>query len=265
MISQNIQLVASHQPHFAPWLKYFQKFHKADIFIFSDDVQYRKGWCQNRNKIAYPQREQGWRWLTVPIASDTSSRALINQVKLANRDWPGQHLRYLEEGYRGAAHYDWAMEQLTPQYEDAARLTHLVEVAYKFTFFAANLLQLSIPTVYGSSTFGIPPNGKTERLAFLTKKAGGNAYLVGAGASQSYFDDQTFIEQGLSVFTQQWEPPGLVPNPDLAIFDAMFHLGPRIVDIFNPSRLSKEESIKELFDFEMKNPHLYYGNWDGVK
>lgn len=231
MNSQNTLLVASHQPHFAPWLKYFHKFHKADIFIFSDDVQYRKGWFQNRNKIVCPYK--GWQWLTVPIASNTSSRALINQVKLAQEDWTSQHLRHLEEGYRGAAHYDWAMEQLTPQYQEAARLTHLVEVAYKFIFFAARLLKLSTPTVYGASTFGIPPNGKTERLAFLTKKAGGNAYLVGPGANQGYFDEQLFIEQGLSVFTQDWEPPHFIPNPDLAIFDALFHLGPQVASIFN--------------------------------
>ena len=44
-------VVAIHQPCYIPWLPFFEKIKKSDIFVFLDDVQYQKNGWQNRNKI----------------------------------------------------------------------------------------------------------------------------------------------------------------------------------------------------------------------
>ena len=36
------QKVAIHQPNYLPWLGYFAKIKKCDIFVFLDDVQFSK-------------------------------------------------------------------------------------------------------------------------------------------------------------------------------------------------------------------------------
>ena len=56
-------IVAVHQPQYLPWLGYFDKMAKADIFCYLDNVQYKKNEWQNRNRI---KTAQGWQWLTVP-------------------------------------------------------------------------------------------------------------------------------------------------------------------------------------------------------
>jgi len=56
-------IIAVHQPQYLPWLGYFDKIDKADIFVLLDTVQYKKNEWQNRNKI---KTAQGWQWLTVP-------------------------------------------------------------------------------------------------------------------------------------------------------------------------------------------------------
>src|SRR5512137_468969 len=44
-------IVAIHQPQYLPWLGYFDKMLKADVFCYLDTVQYKKNEWQNRNRI----------------------------------------------------------------------------------------------------------------------------------------------------------------------------------------------------------------------
>ncbi|MCS7151846.1 MAG: WbqC family protein, partial [Endomicrobia bacterium] len=39
--------VAIHQPQYLPWSGYFNKILQCDIFVFLDDVQYKKNEWQN--------------------------------------------------------------------------------------------------------------------------------------------------------------------------------------------------------------------------
>ena len=57
-------IVAIHQPQYLPWLGYFDKMLKADVFCYLDNVQYKKNEWQNRNRI---KTAMGWQWLTVPV------------------------------------------------------------------------------------------------------------------------------------------------------------------------------------------------------
>ena len=68
-------IVAIHQPQYLPWLGYFDKIDKADIFVLLDDVQYKKNEWQNRNKIL---TATGWQWLTVPVKYNFGQK--INEV-----------------------------------------------------------------------------------------------------------------------------------------------------------------------------------------
>ena len=78
--------VGIHQPHYQPWLRYFQKIAASDVFILLDDVDYTKNGWQNRNKIKGPD---GWLYLTVPVSS--SLGMLIKDVPIANTSWASSH------------------------------------------------------------------------------------------------------------------------------------------------------------------------------
>ena len=43
--------VAIHQPQYHPWINYYRKIARADIFVYLNDVQFQKNGLQNRNKI----------------------------------------------------------------------------------------------------------------------------------------------------------------------------------------------------------------------
>ena len=57
-------IVSIHQPNFIPWLGYFYKIYKSDVFVILDNVQFTKNGFTNRNRIKTPQGEN---WLTLPV------------------------------------------------------------------------------------------------------------------------------------------------------------------------------------------------------
>lgn len=56
--------VACHQPNFVPWMPFFYKMAKSDIFILLAGVQFEKNGYQNRFK--YKDK-----WITKPVANKT--------------------------------------------------------------------------------------------------------------------------------------------------------------------------------------------------
>lgn len=66
-------VAAAHQPNFLPWLGFFDKMSRADVFVVLDDVQIDI-WVV-RNRIRTPD---GFRWITLPVQT---RHGKINEVK----------------------------------------------------------------------------------------------------------------------------------------------------------------------------------------
>jgi hypothetical protein len=72
-------IVAVHQPQYLPWIGYFDKMRRADVFCYLDDVQYKKNEWQNRNRI---KTAQDWQWLTVPVRYRFPEKIKTTAVRL---------------------------------------------------------------------------------------------------------------------------------------------------------------------------------------
>ena len=115
-----------HQPQYLPWLGYFDKVHRADVFVLLDTVQFKKNEWQNRNRICTPQGEQ---WLTVPVLHDFGQK--INEVKVNNREnWTKAHLKALTLNYAKAPFF----KDYIPLFEEAytRRWERLVDINIYF-------------------------------------------------------------------------------------------------------------------------------------
>ncbi len=197
-------IVAIHQPNFFPWLGYFDKIRRADVFVFLDDVSYpRSGsggmgsWC-NRVKIAISGEA---RWTTCPLRR----MALGSPIRLAEIDdsqpWRIKLVRKLEANYRRAPAYRTAVELLVPLIMDSSQ--SLAE--FNITAIKAIAAQLRIGAHFVRQSDLVASGQSTELLVSIVKAVGGNAYLAGGGAS-GYQDDALFATHGLTLIPQSFVP-----------------------------------------------------------
>ena len=57
--------VTIHQPEHFPYMGFFQKVQSAELFVVLDNVNYRKNYFQNRNKIKNLNGDD--EWITIPV------------------------------------------------------------------------------------------------------------------------------------------------------------------------------------------------------
>jgi hypothetical protein len=227
-------LIAIHQPHYLPWLRYFEKIARSDLFILLDDVQYTKNGFQNRSKI---KTAQGWSYLTVPIQKPLQRSIRESEID-ARSCWREKHRRTLEMSYGKAPFFARYWPELAALYEQ--EWTHLAALNRALLAVLLRQLEIETPVVLSSD---IPTAGRnTERLAELCRAVGGDTYLSGRYALQAYLDPAALGAAGIRLAFQEWQAPSypqLYPAagfvPDLSIVDLLFNTGPRAREIIGKS------------------------------
>src|ERR1035437_1984540 len=99
-------IVGIHQPNYLPYLGFFDKIRRSDIFVILDDAQFSKGDFHNRNRI---KTSTGAKWITIPIIEPFKpiNETYINyNVKNGKFVWNDSHLFLLKENYQKAPFFD---------------------------------------------------------------------------------------------------------------------------------------------------------------
>ncbi len=171
---------------------------RADVFVFLDDVQFKKNEWQNRNKI---RTAQGSQWITVPVLHDFGQT--IAEVHLDNkRNWRHDHLRSITLNYSKAPYFSLYKDFITEVYE-----TEWYSLSELNIFIIEKVISLlGIDTkVVRASEYAITQS-KTERLIALCQNVSADTYLAGADGP-TYMDMDAFAESGITVMTQAYEHP----------------------------------------------------------
>ena len=102
-------IISIHQPQYFPWLPYFSKIARSDLFIFLDKVQYQKNGLQNRNEL---KNSNGRFWLTIPVSFSLGEK--ICDIKMAGSDWSKKHLKSIRINYSKAKNLLFFEENIAP-------------------------------------------------------------------------------------------------------------------------------------------------------
>jgi hypothetical protein len=195
-------IVAIHQPNFLPWLGWFDKLARADVFVLLDDVQFpRSGHGEWMNRVRFLFHGEP-AWATVPIL-----RKGVQEIREVGVDdaqpWRRKLLKTFEASYRRAPAY----EQAAGVMRDVLGLetNSLVELNEHGILRIASLLGLDTSKLVRSSTLGVSGSG-SDLLAEITRLVGGNIYLSGGGAEE-YQQEESYSSRGVELRFQSFEHP----------------------------------------------------------
>lgn len=221
-------IVSIHQPQYLPWLGYFDKIAGCDIFIFLDNVQFKKNEWQNRNKI---KTDQKWQWLSVPVIHRFGQK--INEVEINNTvRWGKKHLQALATNYSKAPFFKEHLDFFVETY--AQEWKRLLDINLHLIQYLAKALGISNKKFHLASEYQ-SREGPTERLVDLCKLVGADVYLSGQDGAK-YLDLDEFKKEGIQVIFQSYKHP-LYPQlfgefePHLSVVDLLFNCGPESLSI----------------------------------
>ena len=92
-------IIAIHQPNYLPYLGFFDKMKRSDIFVIHDDCQFIRNSWTHRNKIRV---YNGWKWLTVPVKKEEipiKEIRIINEPQKNKPHWSKVHFREINANY----------------------------------------------------------------------------------------------------------------------------------------------------------------------
>jgi len=215
-------IVAVHQPQYLPWLGYFDKIDKADVFVLLDTVQFKKNEWQNRNKI---KTAQGWQWLTVPVLYRYPQ--LIHEVTLNdNVNWQHKHRQAMVSNYKRAPYYEMLEDFLegifSHSWQSISQLNG--EVVRRLA------TMLGIDTqIYVASELGEFPENPDERLVAIAKHFDAGTYLAGMGG-RGYMNLDVYNKNGIKVMFQDFKHPVYHQlfggfEPFMSVIDLIFNHG----------------------------------------
>jgi len=215
-------IVSVHQPQYLPWLGYFDKIDRADVFVLLDDVQFKKNEWQNRNKI---KTASGAQWLTVPVTYRFPQ--LINEVEINSKErWQHKQQQALISNYKKAPHWDaldkFFADLFQAQWQTISQVNiHVVRELVK-------ILGITTP-LHVSSEIGQFPEDPDERLIAITKHFGADTYLAGSGG-HDYMDITKFEKNSIKVLFQDYNHPIYTQLfgdflPYMSVIDLIFNHG----------------------------------------
>ena len=215
-------IVAVHQPQYLPWLGYFDKIDRADIFVLLDNVQFKKNEWQNRNKI---KTAQGWQWLTVPVMYKYPQ--LITEVMINNRvTWQRKQRQAILSNYKKALHYERLEEFF--EYIFSSSWQFISQLNMEAVKRLVKILGIDTP-LYIASGLGEFPQDPDERLIAITKYFDSDTYLAGTGGRE-YMDLDKYSKSGIEVIFQDFKHPVYSQifgdfEPFMSVIDLIFNHG----------------------------------------
>jgi hypothetical protein len=222
------RVVAIHQPNFFPWLGYFSKIARSDVFMFLDDAQFERssaGTWSNRVRLLVGGNAA---WITVPVRRPHGAVQRVNEIEIdTTQDWRGRLLKTVQANYARTAHFAEVFALLERICADAGeRLADFNRSAVTAVW---RQLGLRSPDFVCASDYHVETRS-TDRLVDLVRAAGGDTYLSGDGAD-GYQQDERFAQSGVHLQYLRFAHPQYPQRgvtafvPGLSCIDALCHCG----------------------------------------
>ena len=217
-----MKVVAIHQPEYLPWLGFFKKMMNVELFVFLDDVQFRKKGWQNRNRIRI---NDGTTLLSIPV--HTHSYPKINEVTIDNeKNWSIRHKKSILYNYARAPYFDEIKDFIESIFEK--KFQYLVDLNTEIIKFIMNELEIKSKIVF-SSELEISKKG-SDRVLDICKAVGADHYITGTFWAESNLRVEEFKKSNIDIEFQKFQHPIYKQIhgefiPEMSIIDLLFNEG----------------------------------------
>ena len=210
-----------HQPNYLPWLGFFDKIIKSDLFIILDDVEYSKNCFINRNKI---KTTNGDMWLSLPVLYKSSSN--INEILLDNKQaWKRTHKNSIINCYSKSKFFKKYWPEIESYYDKD--YDKMVDITVPMIKLFTKILDINTEIVL-SSTLDVNTRG-SDRILDICKKVNATTYISGANG-KDYLKKEDFVLNNINITFQEYSHPMYNQRfdnviPYMSIIDLLFNEG----------------------------------------
>jgi len=183
-----------------PWLGFFHKINMADMFVVLDNVQFRKNYFQNRNKI---RTKDGWQWITVPVKREDLHKP-IKDVGVSNEDprWKRKLLQSIYFNYSKAKFFENYWGDLSSVFDKDHAL--LADLNIELIRYLLEKLGIDVEIVLASSLDTTGEKG--ELLLNICKAVGAKTYISGI-SGRDYLNFDEFKKNNIKIVVQEFHHP----------------------------------------------------------
>lgn len=236
-----------HQPHYFPWLGYFDKMAKADTFVLLDQVQFEKGSQMIRNRVLAPNGEV--KFLT--ISGETKDFLSREYRELATKEvprWTARQMNALKSYYRKAP----GAGEIFPLLEEFFQRDYGTICGWTCgsILLVRQLLDIQTPLIYQSEVSYDHSCRRSDLVYAICNAIGADTYFSGRGASVQYLNREKFAENGVTIVFQDFKHP-VYPQcsaatfvPGISVLDMLFNCG------IEESRRIFWESVRKSHEFD---------------
>lgn len=224
-----VKVVAIHQPNFFPWLGYFDKIARSDVFVLLDDVQFPKtgGTWVNRVRVLINGNPA---WLTVPVVRDYHGVRRISEIEINNTTpvWREKMIKTIQVNYSRTPYF----RQIFPFFVELISNSdvNLSQFNIRAITELIDSLGWDSSKLVLNSTIRSGNTQATDLIIQIVKNVNGSEYLSGDGAD-GYQEEKKFYQADLRLTFQKFCHPSYPQfgvtefKPGLSVLDALMNIG----------------------------------------
>lgn len=202
----------------------------ADIYVVLDNVQYRRRYFQNRNKI---RTKKGWQWVIIPVEKENRNDLLIKDTLILNSDakWKKKNIESIYHNYCKCPYF----KNYWDEFKDIYSKDYLLLVEFNLVLLRFFLEKLDIKKeIQLASTLNVSGD-KGDLIFNICKAVGAETYISGISGKE-YLDLKLFHDAGINVAFQEFHHPIYKQLyepfiPCMSVIDLLFNHGDKSLDI----------------------------------
>jgi WbqC-like protein family len=215
-----------------PWLGFFNKMARADLYVIFNHVQFKKRYFENRNLIVSPQGKT--RFIGVPVKTKEKYHQAISDVEIDHdQPWQKKLLSTVRHFYGKAPFFQVYFDELA---DIIGGQNHrlLMDLNMDIIHFFRKNLGISTPMIY-SSDLPVESYSASDLVLQICRLQKADLYLCGA-SGRDYLKVEEFYNHQITIQWLDYVVPvyqqlcgEFIPN--LSTLDLLFNHGFRSLDI----------------------------------